>query len=49
MATGQVQVDGGVGELGMSEKNLDGAQVGRRPPACEWQSCVEANAAKRAW
>ena len=28
MATGQVQVEGGVGELGMSEKNLDGAQVG---------------------
>ena len=28
VASGQVQVDGGVSELGMSEKNLDGAQVG---------------------
>src|SRR5450631_1599980 len=28
MAPGQVQVDGGVSELGVSEKDLDGAQVG---------------------
>ena len=28
MAPGQVQVDGSVCELGMAEKNLDGAQVG---------------------
>ena len=28
MAPGQVQIDGGMGELGMTEKNLDGAQVG---------------------
>src|ERR1019366_2776900 len=28
MAPGEVQVDGGVGELGMAKQNLDGAQVG---------------------
>ena len=28
VASGQVQVNGGVSELGMTEKNLDGAQVG---------------------
>src|ERR1039458_3650030 len=28
MAPGQVQVDGGMSELGMAEKNLNGAQVG---------------------
>src|ERR1035437_825843 len=28
MASGQVQVDSGVSELGMAEQNLDGAQVG---------------------
>ena len=28
MASGQVQVDSGVSELGMAEENLDGAKVG---------------------
>jgi len=28
MAPGQVQIDSGMSELGMTEKNLDGAQVG---------------------
>jgi hypothetical protein len=28
MAPGQVQVDSGVSELGVTKKNLDGAQVG---------------------
>jgi hypothetical protein len=28
MAPGQVQIDSGVSELGVTKKNLDGAQVG---------------------
>jgi hypothetical protein len=30
MAPGQMQIEGSISDLGMAEKNLDGAQVGGR-------------------